>query len=79
MTDRAAWTVVGGWKFEQPEDIMALEARGMLRGLERVSRARHSRNICQLLFARNLGLVLAAGRWRCRSFKFLVVLRRMAA
>ncbi|CAK0835808.1 unnamed protein product [Prorocentrum cordatum] len=43
MTDRAAWTVVGGWKFEQPEDIMALEARGMLRGLERVSRARKRR------------------------------------
>ncbi|CAK0823231.1 unnamed protein product [Prorocentrum cordatum] len=30
MTDPVAWAAVGGWKFEQPEDIMALEAEGEL-------------------------------------------------
>ena len=79
MTDEQKWTVVGGWKFAEVEDIMVLEARALLRGLERVTRTRFGRNLRQVIFADNLGLVLSVGRWRCRSFKILVILRRMAA
>ncbi|CAK0889616.1 unnamed protein product, partial [Prorocentrum cordatum] len=71
MTKQSSWAVVGGWRFREPEDIVVLEARAMLRG----SRDRFGRNIRRLLFADNLGLALAVSRWRCRNFKVLAILR----
>ncbi|CAK0817596.1 unnamed protein product, partial [Prorocentrum cordatum] len=61
-TESADLGVVGGWRFTWPEDVAVLEARGLLRGPERVTRTRFGRNVRQLLFADNLGLALAVGR-----------------
>ena len=60
------------------EDIMLLEARADLRELERTVFTELRRNMRQLMLCDNLGLTLAIERCRSRSYKILMVIRRIA-
>ena len=62
------------WRYE--EGIIHLEARAVLKGIERLARSQHGHDARALFVGDNLALSLALGRSRSRDFKLLTLIRR---
>ena len=79
LLSRDLWTpkVFGTWKF--PAHIMELEARALVKSLERICHSRFGHDNHQLLLTDSLSMALAFDRARSRSYRVLQQLRKFAA
>ena len=78
MLDPKDWETLCARPYNHAEDTTPLEARAVLRGLEGIAFTELGRNLRQLMLCDNLGLTFAIERWRTRSYKTLMVIRRIA-
>eukprot|EP00438_Fugacium_kawagutii_P016537 Skav227298 [mRNA] locus=scaffold2645:95140:99516:- [translate_table: standard] len=67
----------GKWKFN--DNIVLLEARGVLKAIKRLAMTRYGHGIRHLHLCDNLGVVLAVERCRSKNFKLLAILRKIGA
>lgn len=76
---RKLWSpkIWGRWKFK--ENIGILEARTVLKSIQRVCMTRFGHDVRHLHLCDNLGVVLSIERCRSKNFKLLSVIRRIAA
>eukprot|EP00959_Pyramimonas_sp_CCMP1952_P367041 7687586-Pyramimonas_sp.AAC.1 len=63
-------------KWRCREGIIHLEARAVLKGVERLARSQHGHDARALFVGDNLALTLALGMSRSRDFKLLTLIRR---
>ena len=79
LLSRDLWTpkVSGTWKFSA--HIMELEARALVKSLERICHSRFGHDNHQLLLTDSLSMALAFDRARSRSYRVLQQIRRFAA
>ena len=79
LLHRSLWTdkLCGKWMFR--EDILVLEARALVKVVQRMARTRFGRNIRQLVLVDNMSVCLAFDRSRCRSVGLLIQIRRCVA
>lgn len=73
------WHVVRGGVWRHREDIMVLEARAVVKAVERLSACAPSADRRCLFLADNMSLVLSLERGRSTSFPVLVRLRKVVA
>eukprot|EP00974_Lingulodinium_polyedra_P038139 3655998-Lingulodinium_polyedra.AAC.1 len=59
--------------------MVHLEARVLLKAVSRIAHAGPGRDCRVLVLGDNMGVVLAAGRFRARDYKLLAILRRIAS
>ena len=67
----------GKWMFAK--DMLILEARALVKTVQRLARTRLGKNIRQLMLVDNMGVCLAFDRSRCRNFGLLIQVRRCVA
>ena len=75
---RKLWSpkIWGRWKFK--ENIGILEARTVLKSIQRICMTRFGHDVRHLHLCDNLGVVLSIERCRSKNFKLLSVIRRIA-
>ena len=73
------WRTVlsGAWKYE--EEILELEGRALVKGMQRLACQPAGHHHRQLLLADNMSVVLAFSRGRSKNFNLLVHIRRLYA
>lgn len=70
------WSTVRQGFFRHAEDILVLEARAAVKGMERLACGAYGSRMRQLFFLDNMSLVLCLCRGRSRSFSVVLQLRR---
>ena len=79
LLSQEGWREVGSDRWWYSEDIIYLEARALVRAVERCATSNHGRDSRSLFLGDNLAMVLAFERCRARDYKLLVLIRRMCA
>ena len=79
LVEEKSWTTVRRGRFQRPENIMVLEGRAILRGLERRARDVREHGRRALHLADNQSFVLAAAKGRWSNWGSWVIIRQMAS
>ena len=73
------WTLVMADRWMFHDDILVLEARAVLKAAYRIAHSAHGRNCHAVVLVDNMSVVLAMSRYRAKTFKLLVMIRRLAS
>ena len=73
------WKTVMADRWVHTDDILRLEARGVVKAVSRIANSRPMRNRRCVLLGDNMSVVLAFGRCRAKDFRLLTQVRRACA
>ena len=79
LLQKPLFTPLAHGAYSHKEDILVLESRALLRGLEVACSVYHHRNCRVLMLVDNMSVCLSFERRRSRNFRVLVCIRRLAA
>ena len=76
---RQYWTETSAGRWQYQENITVLEARSCWYGVSRCMQSPANHNCRLVVLLDNMGATLAIGRYRAKSYKLLVIIRRLAS